>query len=347
MASPRTSLLVLLLTGLLALTVTLGGGCSDSTDPEDGPGPAFTDVPVVPEPTTPGGETGTSSDTLTVIAPLTTHYRPVVRAAYARWSLATRCCEKPPFVGNWICQEWQIMVGMPAMWSHELPMLDVDRCASNTDIDPEPVSAARPDPWERFLLVEDGQIITPAAGASGEETLWHWDGGIVEARADCQLTWQTEPLSEIPHLRRDRYWVRKTLEGGAGNFLLLIGETQGEVSSSYTSGSSVTETEEFGRSVTASAGLNLGALSLGVEVTLSQSFSTAVEVTEESSETFTKTVWGEEGKVKHFQVWELVEEYTITDAEGRPFTDPQYEFVTSQFTRHGVAVSLVSTSFDR
>ena len=231
---------------------------------------------------------------------------------------------------------------MPARWSDELPSLDVNRCFQVTP-DLDPVSIARPDPWQRFLLIQDGEIVMPAGGSSGEETI----SEILFARADCRLYWQTEALSEVPHLRRDRFWLRQTLEGGAGNFLLLIGDTQGEVSSTYTSGSSVTETEEFGRSVTASAGLDLGALTLGVQATLSESFSTTVEVSEETSETFTKTVWGEEGKVKHFQVWELVEVYTITDAEGRPFTDPNYEFVTSRITLHGVAVSLVSTSFDR
>ena len=334
----------LLIAASFAMLIALG--CSDSTAPEPengGGGDPYTDVPKIPEPSTPGGETGALSDTVTVIGPLTTHYRPMVQSAWAGWGLRTRCCID--VFGNLQCTGWIILVGMQPTWSDQLPDLNVGGCADNYP-DPGPVPIARSDPWERFLLMEDGEIIEPARGDSGEETIWQAGAYPIVESARCLLSWQTQQIETKPYLRRDRFWVRKQLEGGAGNFLLLIGDTQGEISTTYTSGSSTTETEEFGRSVTASAGLSLGALSLGISVMLSETFSTAVTVSEETSETFTKTVFGEDGKTVHFQVWELVEYYTITDANGVPFTDPNYNFELSDFHIRGVGVALVATKFD-
>jgi hypothetical protein len=256
------------------------------------------------------------SDTVTVIEPLTTHYRPMVKSAYAAWGLQTRCCIFVYFLMDWTCDNWVAFVGMQPAWSDTLPVVNVT-CGGL----PNSGTIARPDPWTRILLVKDGYVIEPPEGESGVET----QPQVLTTRVDCRLAWQTRPIETRPHLRRDRFWVRKQLEGGAGNFLLLIGDTQGEISTTYTSGSSTTETEKFGRSVTATAGLNLGALSLGVSATISQSFSTSVTVSEETSETFTKTVFGEDGKTVHFQVWELVEYYTITVRQRRTVHRPELQ----------------------
>ena len=321
-------------------------GCSDSPEPEEsgGGGTPYTDVPEIPEPTTPGGETGAISDTVTVIVPLTTHYRPMVRSAFSRWGLSTRCCQRPVIISDWTCTNWVIIVGMQEMWSDALPELNIDQCAGLVG-EADPVSISRPDPWQRFLLVEDGQVIQPEEGDSGDETIWYNDDQFIIRMAQIRLHWQTRAIAERPHLRRDRFWVRQPLLD-VGNFLILVGDVEGSISTTRTWGSSTTETEEFGRSVTASSGLNFGALSLGVEVTLSQTFSTAVTVSEETSDTFSQTVTGEDGKIVHYQVWQLVEYYTITDADGAPFTDPNYTFVLSEFTIRNGALALVATKFD-
>jgi hypothetical protein len=346
-SSPGGVLLRLL--AIVSVALLIAFACSDSTAPEEpaggGGGNPYTDVPPIPEPSTPGGETGTLSDTVTVIGPLTTNYRPMVRSAFCAWGVRTRCCTRILFPPITDCTNWVALVGMQPTWSDGLPELNITGCAHQT-LPPPPVSIARPDPWQRFLLMEDGILVEPEPGGSGVEVLWAASNGMIEESAQCELFWQPRTAETAPHVRRDRFWVRKQLEGGAGNFLLLIGDTQGEISTTYTSGSSTTETEEFGRSVTASAGLSLGALSLGVSVTLSETFSTSVTVSEETSETFTKTVFGEDGKTVHFQVWELVEYYTITDADGKPFTDPNYTVELSDFHIRGVGVALVATKFD-
>ena len=57
-------------------------------------------------------------------------------------------------------------------------------------------------------------------------------------------------------------------------------------------------------------------------------------------------MFGETGKIVHFQVWELVERYTITDPSGEPFTDPNYVFEPVEFHIRGVALALDATKFN-
>jgi hypothetical protein len=207
-------------------------------------------------------------------------------------------------------------------------------------------------PPDRRLLYEEGEIAGGLRGETQAFDAWvgdcssSYDGWSRQA-IQGRLSYEGFELNSAPNLRRDRFWVRRPLEGGVGNFLLLIGDTQGEITTTYTSGSSTTETEEFGRTVTASAGLDFGKLSLGVEVSISRTFSTSVTVSSESSESFTKTVFGEDGKIVQFQVWELVERYTITDPAGEPFTDPAFAFEPVEFHIRGVAVALDATKFDQ
>jgi hypothetical protein len=148
------------------------------------------------------------------------------------------------------------------------------------------------------------------------------------------------------HVRRDRHWELKPLEGAAGDYLLVYPHTEGEVSTTYTSGTETSQTEEFGESLTVTAGLSYSVLSASVSGTLSETFSSSVTVSETNAETFTKRVTGKEGKVIQFMVWELVEEYSITDADGEPLTDDNYVVTTGTMGRRGVAIALQSTEFD-
>lgn len=50
-----------------------------------------------------------------------------------------------------------------------------------------------------------------------------------------RLSWQTMPLAEQPCLRRDRLWVRPTLQD-AGSILLLVGGVEGNLASTRTWG---------------------------------------------------------------------------------------------------------------
>lgn len=347
---------------MAAAMVIFTTGCGDSTRPDsDG---QYQDVPSVPKPTAPGAETGAYSDTLTVVSRLATNYRPMVTDMYAVWTKLRRCAQSitmmgcPPLPSEWPdiwnFESWISIPPSGPTWSSQPLMLTMRVCNLFPPLLPvPPVPVLNYFPPDRHLLYEEGKT---AGGPRGEVDVFEWAN-------ECRCTtfpplcsrqavqykagYEGFGLSSAPQLRRDRFWVRRPLEGGVGNFLLLIGDTQGEITTTYTSGSSTEETEEFGRTVTASAGLDFGKLSLGVEVSISRTFRTSVTVSNESSESFTKTVFGEDGKIVHFQVWELVERYTITDTAGKPFTDPAFVFEPVEFHIHGVAVALDATKFDQ
>jgi hypothetical protein len=347
---------------MLLVVMIFISGCSDSTGPDNGNNNIINeDVPKIPKPSHPGGETGAYSDTVTVISPLSTNYRPLITVMYL--SEATSKSRGYLYItfmdqsrtSSWVSQDVQ-----ESIWSDQVEFIIPNIYYANGGQIPapplpilSPVTFKGHLPWDRILLMENGEILPPQPGQGGINTIWTrvTDIGIgniqYQEKIQCQFGYTAgESLSSVPSLRRDRFWVRRPLEGGVGNFLLLTGNTQGEIATSYTSGTSTTETETFGRSVTASAGLSFGGLSAGIEVTLSQSFSTSVTVSEESSVSFTKTVSGENGKIVHFQVWELVERYTITDSKGEPFTDPNYLFEPVELHIRGVAVALEATTFD-
>jgi hypothetical protein len=82
-----------------------------------------------------------------------------------------------------------------------------------------------------------------------------------------------------------------------------------------------------------------------VSGTLSESYSVSVKINQESSETFSRTVHGSNGKQTRFMVWILVERYTFTDAAGEPLIHPAYEFTPLELNRSGVATALQATEF--
>ena len=139
----------------------------------------------------------------------------------------------------------------------------------------------------RMVLMEDGQTGTPDVIRYVDCRMWtgsqhgcpvfastHW--------IEMDLFGTAEELQEEPCLRRDRYWQRVPLTGGT-NFIVLIGNTEYDLSVSYTNGTSTTETESFGRSITATSGVDFGALSASVSVTLSQTFESSVTINSEST----------------------------------------------------------------
>lgn len=320
------------------LTLVMSAACvTEAVGPDDGeegtPSDELpADAPQLPVPVGPLADVAATSDTLTVMEPLATNFRPRVTDARGSWDLEARqCLIAGPFqCGGWY--PWESFPTVSSTWSDEIPSQRFD---ATGDLIPMAFSGLG-----RILVFENGSAATPG--------LLRYIGSGTVGGDDYETRKDFLPLvlSETVYLRRDRYWVRQQLSSGVGEYLLVTGNTEASLSTTYSSGTSRTETEEFGRSVTATAGLSYGPLSASVSGTLSQSYSTTVEVREETSETFTRTVRGTPGKQTRFMVWALTERYTFTDANGDPFTDPNYELVLDEILyRHGVATALQATEF--
>ena len=117
------------------------------------------------------------------------------------------------------------------------------------------------------------------------------------------------------------------------------------VSFSYSSGSTTTKTEEFARSITVSVGGSWGAFSASVSATLSQTFTTSVEVRHDTTVAVSEELTGEPNVARVMTFWVLVEQYTITDANGDPYTDANYEIPPVEFTDQGRITALLATDF--
>lgn len=309
-----------------ALTIT---ACGDNpTSPNDEEDTGLSDVPELPTPETAGGDVPSKSETLASIRPLETAFRPQLVRAMGSWHVSRRECEYQIFpIYDIVHGPWQ-QSWSGESWSNEIPEAPALPAFGH----------------DLLLLNENGSPVSELAYQYVEPAPQFTYPGMEWDERWVQGT--LEPLTELPHLRRDRWWELKQLGAGGGSFLLLIGESEGAIITTITSGSSKTETESFGRSISASVGASYGLLSASVEATLSESFSTSVTVYEERSETFEKRVRGKTGKTVQFMVWELVERYSFTDQDGEPFTDDLYEFDLPVLVRHGVATALQATEFD-
>jgi hypothetical protein len=308
---------------LTVLTIILiGVGCSDSpTDPapSGGGGPVFADVPAIPEPSTLGGDVPATSGTLTRVEQLDSVFRPNVVDAYGAWSGVKLC----------------------PTGSQELP--ERNTWSSNLFGDFDYSALAR-------IILGRRMVFQDAAGMNSQQ---HFEQGYA---ALCQRLSPTlgrveanyrGPAFEVPvHVRRDRHWELKPLEGSAGDYLLVYPQTSGEVSTSYASGSERSQTEEFGRSLTAEVSAGYGVLSASVSGTLSETFSSSVTVNETTTETFTKSVTGKPGKIVQFMVWEMVENYSFCDADGNALESENFVIAAETMTRRGTAIALQSTEFD-
>jgi hypothetical protein len=311
-----------------AMLIAIGAmGCGDSpvNPPAPGggtnPGPGFTDVPDIPTPKTPGGDVPATSETLTVLKRHTSLYNPSVTNAY----------------GSWYIDRVQLFgPGFPEMRTN---VMDSDAWGSQVT-----------DLYAKLFIQEEMSriILQDENGNVGGPRISGDYGVSVLSRALLsEVDFRGSAVEKAVYIRRDRHWELKPLEGGAGNYLLLDGPVSGEVSSSYTKGVSNTQTEEFGRSVTASAGLSLGVLSLSVSGTLSETFSSSVTVSESKTETFTKTVTGASGKIVQFMVWELIEKYSFCDEDGNLYSDPHYVIPAASIVRRASAVYLQATEFKK
>jgi hypothetical protein len=297
--------------------------CSDSpTDPGndrngDGGGTGFVDAPEIPEPSSPGGDVPNRSETLTRIEPLDGNFRARILDVTGSWRLEQVCASDSRLVDGREGFASEMLGTQYGSLARKLMGSIPDLVAAN---------------GEGLVVVDEDHGLFDCGGPFGLN-------GVEISR------FQSPSFDADVYVRRDRHWALRPLEGGAGDYLLVYPNTQGEVSTSYESGSEQSRTEEFGRSITATLGVSYGVLSASVSATLSETFSSSVTVSQSTTETFTKTVTGKDDTVIQFMVWELVERYSFCDADGEAVSSERFKIQTGSMERRGVAIALKSTEF--
>jgi len=288
------------------LLVSCGGGDSPTATPTPAPEDMGA-MPPVPKPASLTSEA--KSDTVTVIRPLAVAFAPNVYNTRADWRIRTRSCTEEFFIPS--CGGWSAYDNYPAHWMSDLPAKWNHRPPAN------PVGKYQ------FLDIH-GKKLDPGAYAYTKEKLNHHRCGFL----DCCLCWNnaewtaTFPqLTEQVYLCRDRYWQV------AGKSQILPPGFSQEIKTTVRQGVETTECQEWAVAVTVEAEVKNEFASL--KTTIEASFNNSVTKTV-FAETELETKYTPEavpqGKQAVYQVWVLVDRYTLTDKNGKPFTDPNYKF---------------------
>ena len=148
-----------------------------------------------------------------------------------------------------------------------------------------------------------------------------------EKRREYYVAATSCPMITNPvYVKRERFWERLLIDGKKS--IRVDSNTEFSVAYSITEGTSSTKSTTIAHTLNAS----LGASAPGQVITgslgysFSYTFGTSVTVNEEHNRTVTRTVTGEDGKTVIYSVWGSVERYTIVDANGNPYTDPNFTF---------------------
>ncbi|MDH5627424.1 MAG: glycosyltransferase [Candidatus Krumholzibacteria bacterium] len=231
--------------------------------------------------------------------PLRVVFAPKIYNALSDWRIHTRACTEEFWVAT--CGAWSAYEEFPASWVTDLP--------AKWNHVPPTSPLAKP----QFRDIE-GKAMEP-----GE--LKYYKGKLNNHRCgplDIYICWNdaewitTLPaLAKQPYLCRDRFWVV------AGKSQILPQGFSQEITTSITQGVEKTECDEFSVSMTVEGEVSDGFNSLKTTIEASYTKTVTKSVFQQTS---VETRYTPEpvpaGKQAVYQVWVLVDRYTITDKNG-------------------------------
>ena len=331
----RRGILLNIMCGLVAMSFSCGG--DDTVAPSGKEPPQNTGIPAVPTMTDPDKDPLARSNSISVIRKVS-DYAPVIDRALCSW-VVTGQGRYETLSGAWIdCYgDWMTLYTGTA-WSDGSEALPAfhgcfDACGLVKNYCPSSWELAI-DEWPsttRFVFMKDGvkdPMPNTVAWKKPEQTICRedtWLGCISYVHVTVAYNGTGQPIQKAPYIRRDRFWVATPWEGGA-----LVARTTGDatitVGSIYTSGCSRTETESFAWTLGATVGGEYEGLKAEINGSITKTFETAFTVSEQEEKSISKTLQGEPNKRTCFVLWVLVEQYSFVDKDGKPFTDPNYEF---------------------
>lgn len=324
---------------MMALFLAAGCGSNNPAAPGSG-GPGPDADPPIPKPQSALVDAPLQSEVYTVIEPLGTAFGPEVSAVHGTFQVQSRICVVYGSVN--CCSSWNVLGNWDNTWSDQLP--DVTTTYTGCQGFPDAqltVSSSFGSLGHRWLVLSDGTLPPPM-------TL-----PVTESRPGTPIS--TDVLSVItfpqmaakPYLRRDRQWVRENLTDGSASFL-LTGSTSADFSTSRTNGIDVTKSRAFAETISGTAGLSTGGITASIEDAVTKSFSTSTTIQQETTTTYTYSVSGTAGKVTVFNVWTLVDTYSLTDKDGNTFADAGYHFApVDPVVVRGVKHYLDTTNFNQ
>jgi hypothetical protein len=326
---------ILLLTmGLAVLFIAGCGGDDDPTAPVVVPS-GDEDIPEIPKLSGPLADPPIRSESAIALKPATDYYPDistlnghVLVKAQGRYGSTS---------GAWInCYgDWNNSVFDADGWTNDLPQVGsarLDACGLLSAYTYKNFSVSVENlPFEKRVgLLSEGQIVSEP-GMISWTTGWGWEVcrerlfGACTSKVWRKMKYEVtgQELEAPPYIRRERFWQATPWESGnLVEGLNGTGSIQG--TTSYTSGSSVAETESMALTIGSEVGGEFEGFSAKVSTSLTTTFSTTVTVSRSATTSFTRTLEGVEGKRTRFVLWVLRERYSFANEDGTPFTDPNY-----------------------
>jgi len=345
---------------LLLLAVALPLGCGDSTGPEDQTGPES--LPEIPRPLSLTDLGANKSEVFTEVRRLQGDFVPILDEVTADWAItAVRStgqfsdfstsplgsCPAPVFEGH--SPSTQLANAIEHTCAVRFTyggFLTADGAAKVPAGSP-----LVPDSLPRHVVWWEGasaaEAVTSFSNVLTRDAICSVGSSVGPCTQQDVVTYQLRwpHVTKDVYVRRDRWWERRPLLGDDSEIFILEGPVTRSVSFSYSSGSTTENTEEFARSLTVEIGGSWDFFSAKVSGTLSQTFTTRVEVRADTTVSVTEELAGEPGIARVMTFWVLVDEYTITDAEGNPYSDPNYVIAPLQFRDQGRITALLATDF--
>lgn len=224
-------------------------------------------------------------------------------------------------------------------WSDALPSELSHVLVGGILEDTTPFAVFGDDPV-RFRLANDGQTYDLSAPVEGAEngdgiagfTTVSWpaaEGELFGERLRVAVSTFASSNgiprpAEAPKVKRELLWRRLNLNAGETWAILGAGDSY-SVSTTYTVGVDSTTSYEFGRSVTATVGGSYGPVSAEVSVTLSETFGESITISRQEETSYQTTVNAGDTSVI-ITLWQLVERFSFSDAEGEPYAVPGIEW---------------------
>lgn len=313
------------------------GGDDDPVTPEIIP-PSDEDIPLKPELTSPDQDPPNRSKSLVVIEP-TPGFFPQFTRAMGNVKVKGRAKLWSTSGLGIDCEgDWNNNVFTGTGWTNLLANVTAkfDGCGLLSDYTKSNLSIkiAEIPANKRVWLVQNGSLVDSPEAVS-------WTGGYgnefcrerIPIIGTCtsggtlKLGYEVtaQKLTNVPHIARERFWQLTPWQ--SGNLVEgITGAGSIEGKSSYSAGSSLSETQSIATTLTSEVGAEFEGISAKVSASLTKTFSTTVTFEQSKTEEFSRTLEGLAGKRNIFVLWVLKERYSFVNEDGTPFFDPNFEF---------------------
>lgn len=345
-ARNRNRLLPLLTLVVLPVLASLLSACSSDSSTAPNTDDDTLGLPAIPRLSDYGDNPHAVPDTSEVlvdIRPWTGTFAPVIADMNTEYNLSTVVRVTNPIGGGTI--EVNRILGTYDGWSDQV---FPQRVTFDAGLDGEKIVDVNPynDGNLRMVLARDGQPLAAPERAGSRPSIdsgsYVWNvnqrsyvqgGGIFPVYEGDRIVTYRVPAermpaaNEAPYLKRELFWIRTAI--GGEEFQTMPPNDTYQEESSYTVGVSETESYEFFWSLTVEVSGGWGPVSASVAASVGETFGTSVTVSEERTETVSRTYNSPADHGMLLSRWILIQRFSFCNAAGENLLGDRFRFADS------------------